>query len=105
MQKLIIIAAAWMCTLGMPTVAVAATTENAKADANRRTPLQRCDQLAEKAQLECLQKARERVVEARSKREASVQQKTAKGQGDRVSTPATSETPAATPKKRSDEVR
>jgi hypothetical protein len=102
---LIIIAAAWMCTLGIPHVAVAATNETAKADANRRTPLQRCDQLSEKAQIECLQKARERVVEARNKREASAQQKSAKGQGDRVSAPATSETQAAAPKKLPDELR
>lgn len=43
----------------------------AKADAARKKPLQRCDELADKAQLECLQKARERIVEARQKREAS----------------------------------
>ena len=43
----------------------------AKADAARKKPLQRCDELADKAQLECLQKARERIVEARQKREGS----------------------------------
>ena len=43
----------------------------AKAEAARKKPLQRCDELADKAQLECLQKARERIVEARQKREAS----------------------------------
>ena len=42
----------------------------AKAEAARKKPLQRCDQLADKAQVECLQKARERIVEARQKREA-----------------------------------
>ena len=44
--------------------------EVAKADENRKKPLQRCDELKDKAQLDCLQKARERVVEARAKREA-----------------------------------
>lgn len=44
----------------------------AKAEAARKKPLQRCDELADKAQLECLQKARERIVEARQKREGSV---------------------------------
>ena len=43
----------------------------AKAETARKKPLQRCDELADKAQLECLQKARERIVEARQKREAS----------------------------------
>lgn len=43
----------------------------AKAEAARKKPLQRCDELADKAQTECLQKARERIVEARQKREAS----------------------------------
>lgn len=43
----------------------------AKAEAARKKPLQRCDELADKAQLECLQKARERIVDARQKREAS----------------------------------
>ena len=45
-------------------------TDVAKAEAARKKPLQRCDQLADKAQVECLQKARERIVEARQKREA-----------------------------------
>lgn len=43
----------------------------AKADAARKKPLQRCDQLNDKAEIECLQKAREGVVEARRQREAS----------------------------------
>jgi hypothetical protein len=43
----------------------------AKAETARKKPLQRCDELADKAQLECLQKARERIVAARQKREAS----------------------------------
>jgi hypothetical protein len=49
----------------------AVKTEPAKAEQNRKKPLQRCDQLADKAQLDCLEKARERAVEARKKREAS----------------------------------
>ena len=47
-----------------------AKSEIAKADENRRKPQQRCDELKDKAQLECLKKARERIVEARAKREA-----------------------------------
>jgi hypothetical protein len=54
--------------------------ETAKADAARKKPLQRCDQLSDKAEIECLQKARERVVEARNKREsASAQRPDSKG--------------------------
>lgn len=49
----------------------APTTDPAKAAENRKKPLQRCDQLVDKAQLDCLQRARERVVEARKKREAA----------------------------------
>lgn len=49
----------------------------AEADAARKKPLQRCDQLSDKAEIECLQKARERVVDARRKREAA-------GQGERT---------------------
>jgi hypothetical protein len=51
-----------------PTASItAADTENAQK--NRRKPLQRCDELKGDAELECLKKARERVVEARKKRE------------------------------------
>jgi len=46
-------------------------SEVAKADAQRRKPLQRCDQLKGDAELQCLKKARERVVEAREKREST----------------------------------
>ena len=81
------IAAALALALAMP--ALAATTEPAKsdkpppptkgevakADENRKKPLQRCDELKDKAQLDCLQKARERVVEARTKREAKGEKK------------------------------
>lgn len=45
--------------------------DRAKAEENRKKPLQRCDQLAEKAQQDCLQKARQRIVDARKKREAA----------------------------------
>lgn len=44
--------------------------DQAKAEAARNKPLQRCDQLKDKAQVECLDKARERIVEARQKRES-----------------------------------
>jgi hypothetical protein len=54
-----------------PAKAEPAKSEVAKADQNRKKPLQRCDELAGKAQLECLKKARERIVEARNKREAA----------------------------------
>ncbi|MDB5865090.1 MAG: hypothetical protein JWO70_2896 [Betaproteobacteria bacterium] len=54
-----------------PAKAEPAKSEIKKADENRKKPLQRCDELADKAQLECLKKARERVVEARKKREAA----------------------------------
>jgi hypothetical protein len=74
-------AVAWVCVLGIHGAVAAATAEPpkaeppksdvAKADENRKKPLQRCDELADKAQLECLRKARERIVEARHKREAA----------------------------------
>jgi hypothetical protein len=54
-----------------PAKAEPAKSDLAKADENRKKPLQRCDELADKAQLECLKKARERIVEARHKREAA----------------------------------
>ena len=50
----------------------AAADKNEAAKA-REKPLQRCDELADKAQMECLQKARERVLEARKKRENAPQ--------------------------------
>ena len=53
------------------TPALAAAGEVAEADANRKKPLQRCDQLSDKAEIECLKKARERIVEARRKRETA----------------------------------
>lgn len=66
--------------------AFAATAEGKSAQAAqaakaRSKPLQRCDQLKDKAELECLHKARERIIEARRKREAS-------GKGDERVLPA-----------------
>jgi hypothetical protein len=54
-----------------PPASKPAKSETAKADENRKKPLQRCDELADKAQLECLRKAREKIAELRRKREAS----------------------------------
>jgi len=75
-------------------LALAATSahggEVATADAARKKPLQRCDQLSDKSEIECLQKARERIVEARRKREsagkAGGDSKT--GRADAASTPS-----------------
>jgi hypothetical protein len=64
--RLVLLALAF--TLCSP-AAVVAATDTESAQKNRRKPLQRCDQLKGDAELECLQKARERVVEARKKRE------------------------------------
>jgi hypothetical protein len=58
-----------------PAKSETAKTENAKADENRKKPLQRCDELKDKAQLECLKKAREQVLQARAKREAKGEKK------------------------------
>ena len=55
--------------------AAAAKSEMAKADENRKKPLQRCDELKDKGQVECLKKARERIVEARAKRESAGEKK------------------------------
>lgn len=55
----------------------AASAEVAEADAARKKPLRRCDELKGEAELECLNKARERIVEARKKRESAPQQKEA----------------------------
>lgn len=43
----------------------AATDAAAKADSARKKPLQRCDQLNGKAELDWLKKAREGIIEAR----------------------------------------
>ena len=49
----------------------AADPDVAQADAQRKKPLQRCDQLKGDAELDCLKKAREHNAEARKKRESS----------------------------------
>jgi hypothetical protein len=64
-----IAAASIVFAAGLSTVYAA--SETAQADVARKKPLQRCDQLNDKAELDCLQKARERIVEARQKREHS----------------------------------
>ena len=66
-----------LCT-SIPAPAAAADkapSNSAQAAKARSKPLQRCDQLSGKAELDCLQKARERIVEARRKREASAEGK------------------------------
>jgi hypothetical protein len=65
------LAAAALIAVYLSSMAHAATNEAAEAETARKKPLQRCDQLKDKAELECLQKARERIVEARKKRESS----------------------------------
>ena len=54
---------------GVSSHALGAAADKKEAEKAREKPLQRCDELADKAQMECLQKARERVLEARKKRE------------------------------------
>ena len=49
----------------------AADPDVGEAQAQRKKPLQRCDQLKGDAELDCLRKAREHIVEARKKRESS----------------------------------
>ncbi len=66
-KKLAIAALAIAWTQGG--LAVARDVE--QADAARKKPLQRCDQMGEKAEVECLKKAREGIVEARKRREGS----------------------------------
>ena len=66
-QKLAIAASAIACVQG----GFATAGDAAQADAARKKPLQRCDQLGDKAEIECLRKARERIVEARKQREGS----------------------------------
>jgi len=63
----LLILAAWL----VPAAAPAATGEVAQADAQRKKALQRCDQMKDKAQVDCLKKARERIVDARRKRETA----------------------------------
>lgn len=70
------LAALTLTALCTSIAAPAATADKSPSDAAqaakaRSKPLQRCDQLSGKAELDCLEKARERIVEARRKREAS----------------------------------
>jgi hypothetical protein len=69
--KIPLAAVALLCTQ----LVFAAATDS-EAQKARKKPLQRCDQLKGNAELECLQKARERVVESRQKRQES-----SKGEG------------------------
>ena len=69
-----------------------------EARVQREKPLQRCDELADKAQLDCLATARERVLEARKKRESAAD----KSRAGKAGTPAKSEEKSA-PLKRSDD--
>ena len=55
---------------GVATGYAHSATEVAEADAQRKKPLQRCDQLSEQAEFDCLHKARERIVEGRQRRQA-----------------------------------
>ena len=62
-------------------VFAAAADKNAAADKKeaqvaRDKPLLRCDHLTDKAQIDCLTKARERVLEARQKRESKGETRT-----------------------------
>ena len=66
-RKLVVAALAIACVHG----GLAVAGDAAQADVARKKPLQRCDQLGDKAEIECLKKARERIVEARKQREGS----------------------------------
>jgi hypothetical protein len=66
-QKLVVAALAIACVQS----GLATAGDAAQADAARKKSLQRCDQLGDKAEVECLKKARERIVEARKQREGS----------------------------------
>ena len=92
MGKWIDAAAAVIVAIGLHGIAYAANGDTAKAEQNRKKPLQRCDELADKAQLECLQKAREHVLEARRKREAAGE--------NRADSKKAADTGQATPKAR-----
>ena len=72
----------------------------AQAAKARNKPLQRCDQLKDKAELECLHKARERIIEARRKREASGKgnERALPAEGDKAG--ATKGTPSANQEKK-----
>lgn len=84
------VAPAFVTLLLAFTAVFAHGAEIAEADAARKTPLQRCDQLSDKAEIECLQKARERILDARRKREAAGKGNgnTNAGRGDAALAPA-----------------
>jgi hypothetical protein len=61
---------------GAQSLVLAAAADKKEAQAARDKPLLRCDHLTDKAQLDCLTKARERVLEARKKRESKGETRT-----------------------------
>ena len=82
---------ACMCGPALAATEPGKSSEAAQAAQARSKPLQRCDQLSGKAELACLHKARERIVDARRKREAS-------GKGEeRALTPTDDKAGAAKP--------
>ena len=74
---------------GLHGFACSAATGSVDSDAQRKKPLQRCDQLKGQPELDCLNKAREGIVEARRKRESAAEDKSKAGD--------TSAKPAAAP--------
>ena len=68
-SRVVAVAMGVMASLG--TGSLYGATDVAHADAQRKKPLQRCDQLSDQAEIECLHKARERIVEARQKRQTA----------------------------------
>ncbi len=65
-------------------VVQAADPDVGEAQAQRKKPLQRCDQMKGDAELDCLKKAREHIVEARKKRESSAKAEESKLNDKRV---------------------
>lgn len=57
--------------VALQSATLAAAADPKEAQTARKKPLQRCDELADKAQIECLAKAREQILEARKKRETA----------------------------------
>jgi hypothetical protein len=75
-------------------------TDTESVQKNRKKPLQRCDQLNGDAELECLQKARERVVETRKKRETDATNTGAEKNGEKRGTGATNASAETSTQKR-----
>ena len=67
----ILLAVTLLLPVALQGTALAAAADAKEAQTARKKPLQRCDELADKAQIECLAKARERILEARKKRETA----------------------------------